>query len=105
MSVIDCACVFDAAGHLVTYCSCAGPRRAPVYVRPHVELRGPGERLPAWSCQCKDPFTERPLLKSKRHQHEWECADQDDVDAFIARTGCGKRVARAMLWMERNFAR
>jgi hypothetical protein len=77
---------------------CVNPPKR--YVIGRVELK----REPSWECRCRDPFTERRLLRKHRHTWEPECIPQADVDAFIARTGCGKRTARYMLWLERNFS-
>jgi hypothetical protein len=99
---IDCACVFDKARHLIHYCGCAGPKTPRPYHEPVV---GPLPVQTTWSCQCTDPWTGRRLLKNQRHRFAPECLDQDAVDAFIARTGCGKQVARYMLWLELHFSK
>jgi hypothetical protein len=78
---------------LTEFCSCL-PRRPVAYVAEHVEMRGPGERLPAWSCQCQVPHY-------KRHKQESDCIPQADVDAFKAQHGItsdGK--ARALMFIE-----
>lgn len=88
---------------LVEFCTCI-PRRPPVYVAEHAALRGPGERLPPWQCQCVDPFTERRLRKGKRHADAIACQPQNEVDFFKAKHGIasdGK--ARALLFIE-SFA-
>ena len=67
----------DICTHALTeMCSCL-PRRPPAYVAPHVAMRGPGERLPAWKCQCDLPHY-------KRHHVEWECFTKAEVAAFRA---------------------
>ena len=100
--IVDCVCVFDARGHLATYCGCAGPRRPPRYLRPHVEMRGPGERLPGWTCRCTRPDG-RPLLKNDRHTRPAQCLPQAVIDRWAQQVGCGPRVARDLFYLELEF--
>lgn len=74
------------------------------YERPHVELRGPGERLPAWTCQCKRPDGRR-LLRNYRHTSEMQCIPQAEIDAWRVTSGCGPETAREMYWLFREFSR
>ena len=81
---------------LTEFCTCI-PRRPPVYVRPHVEMKQTGERLPPWSCHCA-------VKPYRRHSSEIECIPQKTVDAFKRKhrlTNDG--LARALLFIE-SFA-
>lgn len=81
---------------LTEMCFCIA-RRPPVYVRPHVEMKPTGERVPPWSCHCD-------VKPYRRHKSEIECLPQADVDAFKRRhqlTDEGH--ARALLFIE-SFA-
>jgi hypothetical protein len=81
---------------LTEFCECIA-RRPPVYVAPHVEMRGPGERLPPWSCQCDLP-------RYKRHKDRIACQPQEDVFAFQVKHGIkNQSVARALRFIE-SFA-
>ena len=85
---------------LTEFCDCI-PRRPSAYVAPHVEMRGPGERVPAWECQCRDPFTERRLRKAKRHKDRIACIPQEQVEAFKEAHGLKHDgVARALIFLE-----
>jgi hypothetical protein len=63
----------------------------------------PGERMPAWSCQCRRPDGRR-LLRNHRHASEAECLPQSEIDAWRATSGCGPRTAREWYWMWKTFA-
>jgi hypothetical protein len=79
---------------LTEFCSCI-PRRPPAYVAPHVQMRGPGERLPQWRCTC-------PGLKPwKRHRSEIDCLPAEDVARFKAAHGLRDAgLARSLLFLE-----
>jgi hypothetical protein len=84
---------------LTEFCSCI-PRRPIAYVAEHVEMKPSGERIKPWSCQCRDPFTERPLRKGKRHPDRIACIPQEDVDAFKqAHNLTHDGVARALIYI------
>lgn len=89
---------------LTAFCSCL-PRRPPSYVAPHVQMRGPGERLPSWRCECRRPDG-RPLLRSRRHASEMDCLPLAEVEAFQRDHPEVKTLANArrMLWLAKNFA-
>lgn len=63
----------------------------------------PGERPPAWSCQCRRPDV-RPLLRNHRHRSPWECLTADDVAAFVA-AHPEAPPRKHFAWLEREFAR
>jgi hypothetical protein len=78
---------------LTEFCECI-PRRPPVYVAPHVAMRGPGERLPQWRCTCD-------VKPYKRHKDRIACIPQEDVEAFKAAHNLKHDgVARALLYLE-----
>lgn len=88
----------ECAHALREFCTCL-PRRPPVYVAPHVEMRGPGERLPAWRCQCARPDG-RPLLRNHRHREPWQCLSEQDVQLFVENNpGAPPRKHLAWLWI------
>ena len=64
-------------------------------------LRGTGERLPEWRCQCKRPDG-RPLLRKYRHVEPWRCLSDMDVAAFVA-ANPGAPPRKHLAWMEREF--
>ena len=65
-------------------------------------LRGTGERLPAWTCQCKRPDG-KPLLRKYRHMLEMDCIPAAQIEAWRKTSGCGPKGARGMYWMAKTF--
>ena len=66
-------------------------------------LRGPGQRLSAWTCQCKRPDG-RPLLRAHRHAQEMDCIPSEEIEAWRKTSGCGPKTARGMYWMAKEFS-
>ena len=79
--------------HGVTdWCACIP--RPPAHIGERIEKRGPGERVPEWSCQCDLP-------RYKRHKQESDCIPQAEVDAFKARHRLkSDGHARALIFIE-----
>lgn len=73
------------------------------YTAPHVAMRGPGERLPAWTCQCKRPDGRR-LLRNYRHTEPWQCLRDEDVSAFVAAYPEAPP-RKHLAWLWREFSR
>jgi hypothetical protein len=82
---------------------CACIPRPPAHIGELVQKRGPGERIPAWSCRCTRPDG-RPLLRNYRHTSEWDCIPQAEIDAWRVKAGCGPQTARHLYWLAKNFA-
>ena len=62
-------------------------------------LRGPGERLSAWTCRCHK-------LKNRQHREPWQCLTDADLlpwwSAHPEFTGSAAS-ARRLAWLEYEF--
>jgi hypothetical protein len=76
---------------------CACIPRPPAHVGERVDKRGPGERIPAWRCECD-------LKRYRKHTEPWQCVPQAEIDAWRAISGCGPQTARQMYWLEKTFS-
>ncbi len=85
-------------------CDCGNaelPRSDHPYVAVPVAFKPPGQREPAWCCQCTREDG-RPLLRNSRHQHPEECLTLAQIEAWRAANPaatCSLRVARSLAWM------
>jgi hypothetical protein len=97
---LECGCEYDDAGLRIRHCGQA-PAPSKRYSGEAATLRGTGERLGVWVCECPG------LRPRERHAEPWQCLPAVMVAAYRWRhleATANDKTLRMLAWLEETFS-